>query len=113
MIFPKNGKGAEESPEQEPFIIPLAIPVITGPGAIAAVMTFAYETDNPWLVAGSALCAWLPSLFILLLGPYIKGILGTKGLVAVERLGGMLVCLIGINMFTEGLLSLIKNYYHL
>lgn len=112
MIFPKP-QTAQEALTHEPMIIPLAIPVITGPGAITTVMTYAHETNNPMLVAAAAFCAWVPSLIVLLLGSYIKNILGERGLMAVERLGGMLVCLIGINMFTTGILKIVKEFFHI
>lgn len=112
MIFPKTvADDPTKAVTQEPMIIPLAIPVITGPGAITTVMLYAHETGSAALVAGAAFAAWVPSLIILLLGSYIKQILGEKGLVAVERLGGMLVCLIGIQMFTSGTLNLVKDYF--
>jgi multiple antibiotic resistance protein len=114
MIFPKSvSDGAEKALTTEPMIIPLAIPVITGPGAITAVMLYAHETGSPSLVAAAAFAAWVPSLIILLLGSYIKQLLGEKGLVAVERLGGMLVCLIGIQMLTSGALQLIRDYFQI
>lgn len=112
MIFPKTvSDGAEKALTTEPMIIPLAIPVITGPGAITTVMLYAHETGNALLVAGAAFAAWVPSLIILLLGSYIKQLLGEKGLVAVERLGGMLVCLIGIQMLTTGLLQIVRDFF--
>jgi len=114
MIFPKTVKeDNEKSLHQEPMIIPLAIPVITGPGAITTVMLYSHETGNSMLVAAAAICAWIPSLIILLLGSYIKKLLGEKGLVAVERLGGMLVCLIGIQMFTSGTLMFVRDYFNI
>lgn len=111
MIFPKP-QGPTEILTTEPIVIPLAIPVITGPGAITTVMTYAHDTGRPLMVAAAAFCAWLPSLIVLLLGSYIKQILGEKGLMAIERLGGMLVCLIGINMATNGIFRLIKDFFH-
>lgn len=113
MIFPKADAGGEKALTQEPMIIPLAIPVITGPGAITTVMLYAHEMGSPFLVAGAAFAAWVPSLLILLLGSTIKQLLGEKGLVAVERLGGMLVCLIGIQMLTNGILGLVRDYFHI
>ncbi len=74
-------------------------------------MTYAHETGRPGMVAAAAFCAWVPSLLILLLGSYIKKILGEKGLMAIERLGGMLVCLIGINMATSGIFRLVKDFF--
>src|SRR5579863_7932677 len=73
MIFPKP-QGPTEVLTSEPIVIPLAIPVITGPGAITTVMTYAHETGRPGMVALAAFCAWVPSLIILLLGSYIKRI---------------------------------------
>ena len=112
MIFPKADTQVE-APQHEPMIIPLAIPVITGPGAITTVMSFAHQTGKPLMVASAAICAWVPSLIILLLGSYVKKILGERGLMAVERLGGMLVCLIGINMATSGIFTLVKEFFHM
>ncbi len=114
MIFPKTvADDGQKALAHEPMIIPLAIPVITGPGAITSVMLYAHDTGNPYLVAGAAIAAWIPSLIILLLGSYIKQILGEKGLIAVERLGGMLVCLIGTQMLTSGILNLIKDHFNI
>lgn len=110
MIFPKESE-AQHALSQDPMIIPLAIPVIAGPGAISTVMMYAHKTSSPLLVSGAVLVAWIPSLIVLLLGSYIKKILGERGLVAVERLGGMLVCLIGVNMLTRGVLDLVKDFF--
>lgn len=112
MVFPKK-TNADEILTQEPVIIPLAIPIITGPGAIATVMLYAHETGNAWMVGAAAITAWIPSFIIILLGSYIKKLLGEKGLVAIERLGGMLVCLIGIQMFASGTLTIVKEFFHI
>lgn len=112
MIFPKE-EGPQKALAQEPMIIPLAIPIVSGPGAITAVMLYAHDTGKPFLVAGAAIAAWIPSLIILLLGSYIKQLLGEKGLLAVERLGGMLVGLIGTQMLTAGIFNLVKEFFHI
>jgi len=112
MIFPKTvDEGKEKALSQEPMIIPLAIPVITGPGSITLVMLYSHALGNPFYVAGAAFVAWVPSLIVLLLGSFIKRLLGEKGLIAVERLGGMLVCLIGVQMLTNGILDLVSEYF--
>lgn len=113
MIFPKTNGNGQEALNAEPMIVPLAIPVIAGPGAITAVMLFAHDSGNPFLIAGAVIVAWIPSLIILLLGSYIKQILGEKGLIAVERLGGMLIALIGTQMLTNGILELVKDFFKL
>ena len=113
MIFPKDTPELDAKSKKEPMIIPLAIPIITGPGAITTVMMYAHETKNVLLVSAAAFTAWVPSLLILLAGSLIKKILGDKGLIAIERLGGMLVCLIGIQMFTSGSFTLVRDYFKL
>ncbi len=110
MIFP-SPQASTEQLNKEPFIIPLAMPIITGPGIIAAVMLYSHDTNNSFLVAASASLAWLLSLGIILAGSFIKQILGEKGLLAIERLGGMLICLIGIQMLTSGSLTLVSEYF--
>lgn len=115
MIFPKTveDNGSTKALAQEPMIVPLAIPVITGPGAITTVMLYSHETGNELLVAAAVIGAWIPSLIILLLGSYIKQLLGEKGLVAVERLGGMLVALIGVQMLVSSILLIVKDYFQI
>ncbi len=110
MIFPKRIEPSEQL-SQEPLIIPLAIPVIAGPGSISIVMMYAHATNDPLLVSAAVFTAWIPSLLVLLLGSYIKKILGEKGLTAIERLGGMLVCLISISLLTNGMLELVNDYF--
>lgn len=106
MIFPKPH--TTESPAQEPFIVPLATPIVAGPGAIAYVMVFAAETQNYWLSSLAIILAWVPSLCILLLASNIRHFVGEKGLLACERMGGMIISLIAVQMFSTGCVKLIK-----
>lgn len=107
MIFPKGNH--QKLPEREPYIFPLAIPVVAGPGAIATVMIYSQQTQNPYLMAGAIILAWIPTTLILLASSNIKLFLGQKGLIACERLGGMLICLISVQMFTSGVIKLVQN----
>ena len=107
MIFPKTK--TLKAPEREPFIFPLAIPVVAGPGAITAVMIYSQQASNSlWMILPIAI-AWVCSAIVLLASSNIKLFLGQKGLMACERLGGMIICLIAVKMFTQGLVELIQN----
>ncbi len=106
MIFPKTEDA--HSPRQEPMIVPLAIPLIAGPGTISAVMVYAEHAQSALLVALALISAWLPSLLILLLASNIKYWLGEKAITAFARFGGMLLTLISVQMLTQGLICLIK-----
>jgi multiple antibiotic resistance protein len=106
MIFPKEVK-TEGLPAHEPFIVPLAIPCIAGPATMTAVMLFSQQYGI-YITMASLFVAWIPSLIIVFLASYIRDYLGDKGLKAVERLGGMLIFLVGIQMLSSGTIDLIK-----
>lgn len=109
MIFPK-GDAVKGVPQHEPFVVPLAIPCIAGPGAITSLIVLS-KAQGILLATGALFVAWIPSTFILLMAPSIKNYLGDKGLQAVERLGGMVIVLIGIQMFANGVLELVRETF--
>jgi len=104
MIFPK--RNALKVPNREPFVFPLAIPAVAGPGAITAVMIYSQQAENSFWLLLPIFLAWLCSSLILLASSNIKLFLGQKGLIACERLGGMVISLIAVQMFTTGLMGL-------
>ena len=107
MIFPKKLDN-HELKQQEPMIIPLAMPLIAGPGAITTVMLYAEQMQNGWLMSLVIFLAWLPSLLILVASSKIKLLLGQKGLNALQKLGGMLICLLAVQMVATGVVELVK-----
>lgn len=107
LIFPKGNH--QKIPQREPFIFPLAIPVVAGPGAITTVMIYSQQNHNPYLMTGAIIAAWIPTCIILLASSNIKLFLGQKGLIACERLGGMLICLISVQMFTTGVINIVQD----
>jgi multiple antibiotic resistance protein len=109
MIFPKPKLA--KLPSQEPMIVPLAIPLVAGPGTIASIMVYAEQTQNTWLTAFAVVAAWIPTAIILFMSSGISKILGEKGITACERLGGMLICLLAVKIFTYGLFDLIHLYF--
>ena len=103
MIFPIPG-GFHEDVTGEPFIVPLAIPFVAGPSAMAAVMLVMSEDPLRWPEWLAALVmAWAASATILLLAPHLRRVLGRRGLVAVERLMGMVLTALAVEMFLRGL----------
>ncbi len=109
MIFPKPE--STHTHKQEPLVVPLAMPLVAGPGTISAVMVYAEHAQNTVLVASALLVAWIPSLLILLLASNIKYWLGEKAITALARFGGMLLTLISVQMFSQGIVSLIKTQF--
>ncbi len=107
MIFPKSN--GHPLPSQEPFIVPLAMPILAGPGTITTVMVYTEQQQNVWLMSLAILCAWIPTTIILFSAAHIRKFLGEKGLTAMERLGGMLICLIAVKMLAYGILELFQK----
>lgn len=107
MIFPKVEKA--EIARQEPLIVPLATPIVAGPGSIATVMVYSEQFNNDWIMSAAIILAWIPTLILLLLSSNVKYLLGQRGLSACERLGGMIISLVAVQMFSSGVIKLINT----
>ena len=105
MVFPVT-RTAEEEDELhgEPLLVPLAIPLVAGPSALAMVLLLA--TGHPgrmgeWTIA--LLAAWAVTALILVSSNQLQKWLGKRGLIAVERLMGMLLVALSVEMFLDGI----------
>ncbi|MEN9344131.1 MAG: hypothetical protein RLZZ453_918 [Chlamydiota bacterium] len=110
MIFPRS-HDSQEIKRQEPLIVPLAIPLVAGPGSLSMVMIYSEQLQNGWLASMVVIFAWIPTCLLLLLSTHIKHFLGQKGLLACEKLGGMIVALIAVNMICTGFTQLLQNAF--
>lgn len=103
MIFPTREGVMGELPDGEPFIVPVAIPMIAGPSAMAAVMLLGSQEPGRMLHWTLALVlAWAATAAILLSSTVLQRWLGNRGLAAVERLMGMVIVAISVQMFLDG-----------
>ena len=109
MIFPRQR--VPDSRRQEPLIFPLAIPIVAGPGSITTVMIYAERTQSPFLISSAIVVAWIPTILLLVASSHIKRFLGEKGLIACERLGGMLISLIAMQMIATGTVKLVQSSF--
>ncbi|MET1219323.1 MAG: YhgN family NAAT transporter [Glaciecola sp.] len=109
MIFPSPG-GVMRLPEgEEPFLVPLAIPMIAGPSSMAALILLSNQAPGriiDWTMALGA--AWLASAIILLFSNQFFKLLGEKGLSAMERLMGMILIMLSIQLFLDGIATYLK-----
>ncbi len=103
MIFPSHQEDeVTNSTKKEPLVFPLAIPLVAGPGVLAAVSF--YSHNEPWQVmVVSIVIAWVVSTTILLCGSHLKKVLGPRGITACERLMGLLLTLMAVELFMHGL----------
>ncbi|MBT3181025.1 MAG: NAAT family transporter [Deltaproteobacteria bacterium] len=109
MIFPDNRYVDSDPDEEEPLIVPLAVPLIAGPSAIATVLLFTAREPamwSKWLLA--IVLAWAGSTFILIMSSYFNKVLGKRGLKAMERLMGMILATISIQMLMTGISQFLK-----
>ena len=103
MVFPPPGRSGHEEVEGEPFVVPLAIPYVAGPSLLATELLLMSREPGRWGSWLAALSlAWLATAVILVLGSRLRSALGPRGMIAVERLMGMVLVAVAIQMFLSG-----------
>jgi MarC family membrane protein len=104
MIFSDIEDIFGHSPAGEPFIVPLAVPLIAGPSAMTTVMLLTAREPARWVDWLLALVvAWLASGVILYYSNGLNRVLGLKVLVAIERLMGLILTTVAVEMFISGI----------
>jgi multiple antibiotic resistance protein len=104
MIFPSAGSLSEEPLEGEPLVVPLAIPLVVGPSTLATLLLLrstAASATGPLLIAVTI--AWAVTAVILLSSTFLFRVLGERGLIAMERLMGMLLVMLAVQMLLNGI----------
>ncbi|MBP6797044.1 MAG: YhgN family NAAT transporter [Luteimonas sp.] len=106
MIFPPPEGLMGDIPGGEPFIVPMAIPLVAGPSGMAAVMLMGSKEPErlvDWSLA--LLLAWAATAAILFSATSLYRLLGSRALTAIERLMGMLLVAISVQMLLDGVAS--------
>ena len=103
MIFPTSERLRREEAREEPFVVPLAVPYTAGPGMLATELLFMEREPQRWPVwLGAVVLAWLASATILYFASNLRQLLGERGLTAIERLMGMLLVIVAVEMLMAG-----------
>ena len=110
MIFPTREHVHDEDLSSEPLVVPLAIPAVAGPSSLALVLLM--NAQDParwpeWLLAVGA--AWLGTSVILLFGARLCRIMGRRGLMAMERLMGLILVTIAVQMMLTGVADFLRE----
>ena len=104
MVFTPGEEADVANHGEEPFIVPLAIPFVAGPSAMAAVLLLvSQDPDRKLEWMGALLLAWLVTAVVLEAGNLLHRLLGRRGLLAMERLMGMILTTLAVEMFLGGL----------
>ena len=106
MIFPSSNSsfiGDKES-QDDPLIVPLAVPMVAGPSSMAMVILLSTQyPDHLFTWFGALLIAWSIGFIILILSEKISRIMGRRALKAIERLMGMILTTMSVQMLLTGI----------
>ncbi|MEF9497401.1 MULTISPECIES: MarC family protein [Chlamydia] len=104
MLVPPPIESDSSEPQSEPIFFPLAFPVITGPAVITSLLSYMEEDlFSKELILGAMIIAWVLSVFTLLSSSFFNRILGSSGLVALERLFSIALLLMSANLMLKGI----------
>lgn len=110
MIFPSEENKNNISSNEEPFLVPLAIPLVAGPSLLATLMLLSHQyLHHISYLVGSLLIAWCFTVIILLLSGLFLKLFGSKGISVLERLMGLVLIMLSTQMFLDGIESWFKN----
>ncbi|MBS7662815.1 hypothetical protein I0D00_12805 [Pseudomonas lalucatii] len=108
LIFPSPQGLLGDLPDGEPMLVPLATPAVAGPSALAVLMTLRNTHEGPlWELYLAVILAWAATACILLQASFLQRFLGARGLTAVERLMGMLLIMLSVDMLLDNLQSVL------
>jgi len=104
MVFPSKDTKTTPDPDSEPLLVPLAVPLIAGPSVLAFLLLFASAPEGAHLILlAAAGLAWVGTFLVLFFSTYLARFLGRRGLIAVERLMGMVLVALAVQLFLDGL----------
>jgi MarC family membrane protein len=103
MIFPSQHRRAAESAGGDPFIVPLATPLVAGPSTLATLILLSNKEGGALGALPALLVAWAVTFPCLVSAPTLARILRERGARAVERLMGMILVMLAVQMFLNGL----------
>jgi MarC family membrane protein len=113
MVFPQAGGGGVMGAGElhgEPFIVPLAVPALAGPSALATVLLFASTSTTEILLHVAALSAAAVAwLVILLSADRMQRALGPRVMTAFERLMGLILTAMAVEMALAGIRDYLKS----
>ena len=104
----EDPKKTESKKEDEPFVVPLAIPLVAGPAALSMVMIISAQQANKLVTLAAVVVASLINSVILLASFPISDLSGKRGLMAIERLTGMILILMSVDMVMGGISEFIS-----
>ena len=110
MIFPGSKQYGDEEIEGDPLLVPLAIPLVAGPSILATLILLVSQYPDKLMDLSIALfIAWFISAVILFSAIAMQNYLGKRGLIAIERLMGMVLIAVAVQMFLDGIKTFLTD----
>lgn len=111
ILFPNaNSLRMRLKPEENPMLVPLAVPLIAGPAILATVLLYAQMDPTSYILPLGIGLAWIPATLILLFSAEVFGVIGRNGLRAMERLIGMILIMLATQRVLEGIQLFLSTY---
>jgi MarC family membrane protein len=111
MVFPHpDGPFGGDTRGGEPLIVPLAIPALAGPSALATVMLLTSQAPGKmfeWI--GALTVTMIICAIVLMLAERIQILLGERAMTAFERLMGLVLVAISVEMILGGIRSFVQH----
>ena len=116
MVFERSAGNGDHPAErtEDPSVFPLAIPIITGPGALTAIVALDTQTDtfNAGLIALCAVALVIMAItYVAMRGSmFVTKLLGATGVDAIGRVMGIIVAAISIQLIVDGIGKLLPTF---
>jgi multiple antibiotic resistance protein len=104
ILFPPKEDHVPRIHGEEPFLVPIAIPIVASPALLATIMLFSKAEPLVSTMVIAIVTAWLASALLFLGSRKILRLLGANGLLAIERLMGMVLIFVAVQRFMDGIL---------
>ena len=107
MVFPEE-KGRLLEEDKDPFFVPIAVPFLAGPSLMTAIIIYSHRY-KPWTVLTSIFIAWILALIVMLIAFKLRHLLKDKAGRAAQRLMGLILIFISVQMLEDGIKLFIMN----
>jgi MarC family membrane protein len=110
LVFPHHVTPSQVvTRHHEPFLVPLATPIMAGGGTLATAMMYGLQPIEPLVLLGALVVSWAANGLILCLAPLMSRYLAEPVLMAIERLMGLVLTLIAVQMMLSGTVQFVTS----
>jgi multiple antibiotic resistance protein len=102
MIFPKQAESEAAASQREPFLVPIATPILAGGGLFTTIMLYAKEEGDLFKVFTAIVISSVAVTLVLLIAPTLQRLLGKRGMIALEQLMGMVLLMLSTELLVKG-----------